>query len=62
MVPKSYAGMYSGLLVSPWACSLEDEQKVLNSFVFVQSLLEMHRISGRPNNPALLISGIRPDT
>jgi hypothetical protein len=28
MVPKSYAGMYSSLLVSPWACSLEDEQKV----------------------------------
>jgi len=28
MVSRDYTSMYSGLLKSPWACSLEDEQKV----------------------------------
>jgi hypothetical protein len=28
MVSRDYTAMYSGLLKSPWACSLEDEQKV----------------------------------
>jgi hypothetical protein len=31
MVSRDYTAMYSGLLKSPWACSLEDEQKVRES-------------------------------
>jgi hypothetical protein len=40
----------------------ESRRKFLLVFSFLgMFLLGMHRISGRPDNPAFFISGIRPD-
>lgn len=39
MVPKSCTGMYSGMLMSPWACSLEDEQKVIRTLQRVGAVI-----------------------
>jgi hypothetical protein len=43
MVSRDYTAMYSGLLKSPWACSLEDEQKVRESLpTCVKGIMSPH--------------------